>query len=128
AAVAHAFRLADEVDGHFGGDGDIAAHPDEVDVQHVAPGRVPLDLPGEGEVLLAVHLDGDQGVGAGLAGQDVGELAAGHREVGGVGLEAVHHGRDIAFTTQPSRRAASDGRAGLGGQRVVGVVGVVGHG
>src|SRR5439155_17282515 len=118
AAVTHAFGLADEVNGDLGGDGDVAAHPDEVDVQDVAPGRVPLDLPGERQVLLAVHHEGDQRVGAGLAGQDVGELAAGHGEVRGVGLEGVHDGRDLALTAQPSLWAAPDDRAGLGGQAV----------
>ena len=127
AAVTHAFGLADQVDGHLGRDGDVAPYPDEVDVQDVTTGRVPLDLPGERQVLLAVHLEGDQRVGAGLAGQDVGELTTGHREVGGVGLEAVHDRGDLAFTAQPSRRPAPDDRAGLGGKRVVGVVGVVGH-
>src|SRR5262249_55598516 len=71
AAVSDAFGLAGEVDGDLGGDGDVAPHPDEVDVQEVPPGRMPLDLPGEREVLLAIQLDGDERVGARLPRQDV---------------------------------------------------------
>ena len=50
---------------------DVAADADEVDVHELAPGRVALDLAGEREHVVAVELEGDQRVGAALAGEDV---------------------------------------------------------
>ena len=61
-------------------------------------------------MLLAVDREGDQGVGTGLAGQDVRELTTGHGEVGGVGLEAV-----LGFVSQFSGPGQEEARAGLFG-------------
>src|SRR5439155_11279949 len=104
ATVAYADRLAGEVDGDLGGDGDVAPDADEVDVHEVAAGRVPLDLPREGEDALAVDLERDQGVGPALARQDVCQLPGRHRHRPGVGAEAVDHRGNEALAPQPPGR------------------------
>ena len=105
SAVAHAGGLTDEVHGDLGADGDVAADADEVDVHQLAPRGVALDLAGEGEDVVAVDLERDQRVGTALAGEDVPEVAGGHRDHQGVGVEAVDDRRDLAGATQPTRRA-----------------------
>src|SRR5262249_10092202 len=103
AAVAHAGGLAEEVERHVGADCDVAPDADEVDVDEVAPGVVALDLAGQREHGLAVELEVDQGVGAGLARQDVGELPRRDADLERLVAEAVDDGRDLALAAQPAR-------------------------
>ena len=115
-AVLHAGGLADEVDRDLGAHGDVAADADEVDVHELAPGGVALDLPGEREHVVAVDLEGDQRVGAALAGEDVLQLAGRDGDRDGVGAEAVDDGGDLALTAQAAGGRRAQLGARLGGE------------
>ena len=110
AAVLHAGGLAVEVERDLGAHRDVAADADEVDVHQLAPGGVALDLAGEGERALAVDVEGDQRVGARLAGEDVLQLAGGHGDGDGVGAEAVDDGRAPCPRGGGGRRGGSRAR------------------
>ena len=116
AAVAHTGGLTDEVHGDLGADRDVAADADEVDVHQLTPRGVALDLPGEGEDVVAVDLERDQRVGTTLTGEDVPELAGGHRDHERVDAQAVDDRRDLAGAPQPTRRAGALLGALLGNQ------------
>ena len=116
-AVPHAGGLTDEVDRDLGAHRDVAVDADEVDVHQDPLGGVAVDLAGEGEHALAVDVEGDQGVGTRLAGEDVLQLAGGHGDREGVGAEAVDDGRHLALTAEASggarpQRGARFGRRG----------------
>ena len=108
AAGTHTCRLTGEVQRHLGRDRDVGADADEVDMDEIAARRVALHLAGERQRLVAVDLQGDQGVGA--TGEDVGELTGGHGDRLGVAPEAVDDRRHAPGATQPScgARAALD--------------------
>src|SRR5665648_520317 len=81
-----------EVDRHVNVDLLALANDDEVDVLDDRPDRVALDVLGQGQVVLAVDLDGEQ---------DVGDLEGHHRlvarqaDVDRVGAMAIHDGGDV---------------------------------
>ena len=78
AAFLGARGLALDGERDLGRDRDVAADAHEVHVHELVAGRVALDLTGQGErVLLAVELQRDQRVGAGLAVERVVELTGG---------------------------------------------------
>ena len=110
--------LAGEVDRDLGGHGDVAADPDEVDVDEVAPQRVALDLAGEGEDVVAVDLERDQRVDAAVALEDVLELTGGDGDVDGVGAEAVDDRGNHAVAPEPSGGAGAEVGARLGDESV----------
>src|SRR5205085_1146150 len=89
-AVAYADRLAGEVDGDVGRHRDVAPDADEVHVEQLPPGRVALDLAGEREDALSVDLQRDERVGATRAGEDVRQVAGGHRYRAGLRAQPVH--------------------------------------
>ena len=66
--------------------------------------------------LVAVDLEGDQRVGAALAGEDVLQLAGGHGDRDGVGAEAVDDGGDLPCTAQAAGGAGAQLGARLGGE------------
>ena len=85
----------------------------------IALGGVAVDLAGEREHALAVDVEGDQRVGARLAGEDVLQLAGGHGDRDGVGAEAVDDGRHLALTAEAAGGARSRGRCAARRARVV---------
>ena len=94
----------------------------EVDVHEIAARRVPLDLAGEGELLVAVDLEADQGVGAALTGEEVRQLPGGDGDRDRVGVEAVHDGGNLAGAAEPPGGAGAALRARFGGEHYVGHV------
>ena len=76
AAVLDLAGLAHQDDRHVDGDGCVGVDPEEVDVEHAALHRVPLQVLHDGEVALAVDVDGDEGVGAGLGRRGLGAARA----------------------------------------------------
>ena len=121
-SVATPGRLADEVQRDLGLDRDVAADPHEVDVHEIATRRVSLDLAGEGELLVAVDLEADQGVGAALSCEEVRELPSRDRDRDGLGVEAVHDGRNLAGAAESPGGAGAALRARFGGELYVGHV------
>ena len=110
AAAAHALGLAQEAQGDLGGHRDVGADPDEVDVEDVAAGRVPLDLAGEGELVVGPQAQGDERVGA--AGEDVGDVAGADAHRDGLAPEPVDHGRGPRRRGGAARRGESHARRG----------------
>ena len=80
-----------DLDGHLL----AAAHDDQVDVLDVAADRVDLQRLGQRERFRAVDVEGEHGVGAGVA-QHGGEVAGGEHQVLRVGAVAVEDGGDLA--------------------------------
>ena len=95
---------------------DVAAHPEEVDVQHVAAHRVALHLLDDDEVGASADLEVDQGVEAGLAGEDVTQVAPHDGDGLGVAAEAVHDAGDLALGSQSAAGPAAGGAASVGVQ------------
>ena len=112
-AFLRARRLALEGERDLGRDRDVTADADEVDVDELVAGRVALDLAGEREcVLLALELQRDQRVGAGLAVERVVEVVGGdvHRER--LGVQPVDDGGQLALRGGTGRRCGSPGWSG----------------
>ena len=61
-----------------------------------AADRVDVERLGQRELLFAVDVEGEQGVGAGVA-QHGGKVVAVQLEVAGFGAVAVQHGGDATF-------------------------------
>ena len=97
--------LADQVDADLGQDDLVPADDLEVDVGHHVARRVALDGPGQGQEVLAIHLEREERVEAGLAGHRQLEVAGAHRHRHGVGPVAVDHTGDLARLAQPARSA-----------------------
>ena len=102
-------------------DGDLLAleHDDQVDVLDDRLDRVALHVLGQGELLLAVEDDGEQGV-ARL--ERLHRLVGSEGDVHRVGTVAVHDGGDLVVAADLASRALAELGAGLG------VQGEVGHG
>ena len=73
-AVLDLVGLTHEDDRHVDGHDGVGVDPQEVDVQHVAAHRVALQVLHDGEVALAVDVEGDQGVGARLGAEGPAQL------------------------------------------------------
>ena len=102
-----------EVHRHFGGDRLVGAHAHEVDVQHRALHRVPLDLPSQRELIGALDLQRDDGVRSAGAAEDVLELTRGHSHGQRVSPEAVHHGGDATLPAQAAGRPRDEASQGI---------------
>jgi hypothetical protein len=88
------FTLDDDVDldGHLL----AAAHHEQVGVLDVAPDRVDLERLRQRQLLLALDVQGEHGVGARVP-QHGGEITAGQQQVLRIGAVAVEHGGDLAL-------------------------------
>src|SRR5215213_2738421 len=117
-------RLADDDDRHLDGGLLTAADEQQVDVLVGALDRVALHGLGEGQLLLAVEDDGQQGVGATVA-QRRGELAGRQRQVDDVLAVPVQDGGDATLAAGAAGAALAELGAGLGVQAVVGHGGVL---
>src|SRR5699024_11584476 len=90
-----------------------AAHQDEVDVFDGAVHGVDLDVLGQGELVLALDREGEQGVDVVLQGQE--GLVAGQAQVYRVCAVPVQHGRDVAGAAGAAGRALAElGTPGCG--------------
>ena len=105
--------LADDDDRDLDGGLLAAADEEQVDVLVGALERVALHGLGEGELLLAVQHDGQQGVGAAVA-QRRGELAGRQRQVDDVLAVPVQDGGDAAGAAGAAGAALAELGAGLG--------------
>ena len=94
-----------DLDGHLF----AAAHHEQVGVLNVALDRVDVERLGQRQLLLAVDVEGQHGVGAGMP-QHRGELMAGQQQMLRIGAVAVEHGGNMAGATRTTRRTL----AGLG--------------
>ena len=102
-----------DLDGHL-----LAAADDEqVGVLDVAADRVDVERLGQRELLLAVDVEGQHGVGAGVA-QHGGEVVGGQQQVLRVGAVAVEHGGHLAVAAGAARCALAGLGAHGGGQVV----------
>src|SRR5665811_331967 len=110
---------AHEVDGHVNVDLFALADDNEVDVLDDRPDRVALDVLGQGQVVLAVDLDGEQGVGD-LEGQH--RLVARQADVDRLGAVAVHDSGDVVCTPDGAGGTVAGRGAGYGDQFVPGRV------
>ena len=115
-AVLDLLGLAHEDDRHVDGDEGVGVDPQEVDVQDVAPHRVALQVLHDGEVGLAVDVEGDQGVGARLGAEGTAQLRPGHGDGDRVTAEAVDDARHPALGPQARGRAGAGDAAGFGGE------------
>ena len=114
--------LTDQRDRHFGGDLAVGVDDLEVDVRHAAPHRVALQLPRHGQELLALHLEREDGVEAGLGAERGPQIVGRHRDGNGADTGAVHHGGDPAVVAQATGGRRAAGPTGFGDQ------GELGHG
>ncbi len=114
--LAHPYRDAGELDGHLGLDVLVEGDADEVEVDDVAPHRVPLQLAGHRQVLLALHLQVDEGVETGLGVQDGVEVAAVHGHRAGLEAVPVYDGGHPAVAPQAAGRARALDAAGITAQ------------
>ncbi len=112
----HRLGLADQEDGHFGGDHLVATDDLEVDVGDGVAHRVALKHPGQGQVAVGADPKLEQLVGARVTGQGVAQVAAVHRHGDGGGAVAVHHGRDAPCRPQPAGFARTGRPARFGYQ------------
>ena len=112
ALAAHGLGLALEVDRHVDVDGLVEVDADEVDVEHVAPHGVPLDLLDQGGGAVAVHLEVDDRVEALLGDEGGAQLPPLDGEGDGIGAHAVDDARDLAFVAE-----AAGGAGALRGAR-----------
>ena len=94
-------------------------HDDQVDVLDDRLDRVALDVLGQGELLLTVDDDGEQGVAL-LQGEH--RLVAGEGDVHRLAAVAVHHGGDLVVAADLARSTLAELGAGLGDELVVGHV------
>ena len=103
------------LDVHRDVDADLlaAADDDQVDVLDDRLDRVTLHVLGQRELLLAVDLDGQQGVGV-LERHH--RVVAGQGDVHGLGAVAVHHGGDLVVAADLARRALAELGADLGNE------------
>ena len=113
------FDLSDahQVDRHVNVDLLALAHDNQVDVLDDRTDRVALDVLGQGQVILAVDLDGQQGVGN-LQSQH--RLVARQADMNWFGAVAVHDGGDVVLTADGSGRALAERGAGYCYQLVPG--------
>ena len=107
APVLDLLGLADEHDRHVDGHEGVGVDPQEVDVQDVAAHRVALQVLDDGEVLLAVDVEGDEGVEAGLGGERPAQLGPRHGDRDGVTAQAVDDARHLALGTQAAWTSGS---------------------
>src|SRR5450759_4178498 len=113
-----------EVDGHVNVDLLALTNDDEVNVLDDRPDRVALDVLGQGQVVLAVDLDGEQDVGD-LEGQH--RLVARQADMNRVGAVAVHDGGDVVFAADGAGGTLAERGARYGDKLVPGSLGL-GHG
>src|SRR5690606_7901324 len=106
--------LALEDDRDVDGDRGLDVDGQEVDVQHVAAHRMPLQLLHDGLGGVAVDLQGQQRVEAHLRGQRRPQVAPVDAERGGLGAAAVQHGGDLPRGAQAPGCGRAGGAAGLG--------------
>ena len=119
-AVSDLNGLAHQVDGDFGADQLVDVDDLEVDVgDHVADGVV-LDVTGHGQQVLAVHVELEQRVEAGITGHGDLELTGDDRHRNGVRSVAIDHAGNLALGAQTTGRTRSDLAAGVGGERGLG--------
>lgn len=97
--------LALEVDGHVDGDLLALEDDDQVDVLDDGLDGVALDVLGQGQLLLTVDDDGEQGVGV---LEDHHGLVAREGDVHRLGAVAVHHGRDLVVAADLARGALAE--------------------
>ena len=112
-----------DLDGHLL----AAANDEQVGVLDVAPDRMDLERLGQRQLLLAVDVEREDGVGAGVA-EHRGEVTAGQQQMLRVGAVAVEHGGDLACAACAARRALAGFRAHGGGQFVLSTGLGLGHG
>ena len=93
----------------------------------VAPDRVDVERLGQRELLLAVDVEGQHGVGAGVP-QHRGEVMAGQQQMLRIGAVAVEHGGNLAGAARAARRALAGLGAHDGGQVVLFAGRGLGHG
>ena len=106
-------RRALEHDRDLDLDLDVAGDPQEVDVDHVATDRVPLDVLDDGEVLAAVDIEGDQGVEPGLGDQRGPQIGPLHGDGHRVLVQAVDDTRDLAVPQEAAGGSGAEGAPGL---------------
>ncbi len=104
-------------------DGDLlaAAHHQQVGVLDVAADRVDVERLGQRELLLALDVEGEHGVGAGVS-QHGSEVMPGQQKVLRVGAVAVEHRGDLALAPSAAGCALS-GFGAHGSGQVVGITG-----
>ena len=111
------FGLAVEHDRHVDLDGDVAADPQEVDVQHAAADRVALQVLDDRQLArVAVDLEVDQRVEAGVGRQRAAQLAPVDADGDGVAAESVDGGGNAALAAEPLARTGAGGAAGRRGK------------
>src|ERR1035437_3190233 len=108
---------AHEVDGHVNVDLLALADDNQVNVLDDRPDRIALDVLGQGQVVLAVDLDGEQRVGA-LEGQH--RLVARKADMNRFGAVAVHDGGDVVLTADGAGGTLAERGARYGDQLVPG--------
>src|SRR5699024_850475 len=105
------------------GDGDLdddllaLADHEQVGVLDHAGQRVHVDLLGQRELLLALDVQREDGVGARVA-QDRGELERAEQQVAGLGVVAVEHGGDQEVAAGAARGALAELGTDGGGELV----------
>ena len=107
--------LALEHDRHVDLDRVVRDDLQEVDVDDRPADRVALEVLDDGQVLVSVDLQGDQGVEAGVGGQGGAQVGPLDGDGDGVPAQAVDDGRDLAVPDGRRRERAADpsGAAGL---------------
>ena len=109
------FALDDDV--HLDGHLLAAAHDEQVGVLDAATDRVDFERLGQRELLLALDVEGEHCVGAGVA-QHGGEVVGVEFQVLRVGAVAVEDGRHLAVAAGAARCALAGLCADLRGQIV----------